>query len=268
MKKRISYILACICITLCMMPQFLNAQNSKPLNMPFYDDEPYHFGLIVGYNHAFYSIEYKDGYQNILHDAKQYLIEQSGYSINDGDQYVVNDINTSLGHGFTVGIIGNLRLAKYIDLRAVPSFSIVGRNVYYDITLIKTDMTRNSLRLASETEHICIELPIHIKYKSQRYNNTAGYIIAGANYKIDWYSNNKKNFIENKPRTIICKSNDIAAEIGAGFDFYTNHFKLGVELKMSYGLFNVANPDYSDFVFTNSIEKLKNKTFQLSFTFE
>ena len=59
---------------------------------------------------------------------------------------------------------------------------------------------------------------------------------------------------------------DLAAEIGAGFDFYTGYFKLGVEIKMSYGLLNVTKDE--NYMFTNSFENLKNKAFQLSFTFE
>ena len=67
-------------------------------------------------------------------------------------------------------------------------------------------------------------------------------------------------------QTAVVQKHDIAAEVGAGFDFYTGYFKLGIELKMSYGLLNVAKND--NYMYTNSFDSLRNKTFQLSFTFE
>ena len=78
----------------------------------------------------------------------------------------------------------------------------------------------------------------------------------------------KKNYDADsgRPKTLSVNRHDIAAEVGAGFDFYTGYFKLGIELKMSYGLLNVAKND--NYMYTNSFDSLRNKTFQLSFTFE
>ena len=50
MKKIIAKIVVCISIIFCMMPDALNAQNKKSILMPGYDNQPYHFGFIVGYN--------------------------------------------------------------------------------------------------------------------------------------------------------------------------------------------------------------------------
>ena len=55
-------------------------------------------------------------------------------------------------------------------------------------------------------------------------------------------------------------------DIGLGFDFYNNWFKLGVELKMSYGVRDILR--HEDNIYTDVIESLNSKTFTLGFTFE
>ncbi|MDX9907392.1 MAG: PorT family protein, partial [Bacteroidales bacterium] len=59
---------------------------------------------------------------------------------------------------------------------------------------------------------------------------------------------------------------DIYAIVGVGFDFYNPWFKMGVELKMSYGLLDVLKDDKT--FFTQSIDKINSKVFELGVTFE
>ncbi len=273
--KNIFKLLLCLSIITCMTSDLLKAQNSKPLNMQFYDDEPYHYGFILGYNQMPLSINYIDNFQNVIHPST----ELPSSSIFEGvpdiflkSDFKVLDINPQLTHGFTVGIVGNLRLAKYFDLRLIPSLSFGERKITYQIVSLQEDPISGAIKevayrdIRSTTHSTFIEFPLQIKYRSKRYNNSAAYIIAGANYKIDMSSHKKAYDSESRPKTLIFNRHDIAAEVGAGFDFYTGYFKLGVEIKMSYGLLNVAKKD--NYLFTSSFDSLRNKTFQLSFTFE
>ena len=276
MKKNILKFCICICFILCLIPDVSNAQNKKPLNLPLYDNEPYHFGISVGYNQMLFSIDYIDGYQSKIHQANELPANDIFHGVNDdflNSEFIVNDISGQMTHGITIGVVGNLRLSKYFDLRFIPSGSFGERKLTYNITSIQEDPVSGEITketpytINSSTHSTFVEFPLHIKYKSKRYNNTAAYIIAGANYKIDWASQ-KKNYDETsgKPKTLSIKRHDIAAEIGAGFDFYTGYCKLGVELKMGYGLLNVAKNE--NYLFTNSFDNLRNKTFLISFTFE
>lgn len=275
MKKNIIKSLICICALIFMAPNILNAQSRGPLNMPRYDDEPYHFGFILGYNQMLLSIDYIDNYQNIIHSPSELPSSDILPGTNDiflNSNFKVTDINPQMTHGFSVGIVGNLRLAKYFDLRLIPTLSFGERRIMYKIVSLQegpingsiTEVTKN---INSTTHSTFIEFPLQVKYRSKRYNNSAAYIIAGANYKIDMASQ-KKYYDETsgRPKALSINRHDLAAEVGAGFDFYTGYFKLGVELKMSYGLLNVAKKD--NYMFTNSFDNLRNKTFQLSFTFE
>lgn len=262
-RNKLNKFLASICLIL-LTPIFLNAQNNKPKNLPNYDNEPYHYGFIVGYNQLFFSPTYTEGFQSVLHNMST-LPNLSDYSAEGAIGYNIYGINPGGGHGFTVGIVGNLRMAKHFDLRLIPSLSFGHRTVNYDINVVYENGESKLLNPSSKTDHVCIEIPLHVKCRSKRYNNSAAYIFTGANYKFDMYS--RKNMIsQDIPLAVITKRHDIAAEVGAGFDFYTGYFKLGVEVKMSYGLIDVAEKDA--FMFTNSFDSLRNKTFQLSFTFE
>lgn len=275
MKKNIIKSLICICALIFMAPNILNAQSRGPLNMPRYDDEPYHFGFILGYNQMLLSIDYIDNYQNIIHSPNELPSSDILPGTNDiflNSNFKVTDINPQMTHGFSVGIVGNLRLAKYFDLRLIPTLSFGERRIMYKIVSLQEDPINGSItevtkNINSTTHSTFIEFPLQVKYRSKRYNNSAAYIIAGANYKIDMASQ-KKHYDETsgRPKELSINRQDLAAEVGAGFDFYTGYFKLGVELKMSYGLLNVAKKD--NYMYTNSFDNLRNKTFQLSFTFE
>ena len=275
MKKKLKHILL-FCITLVtLVPQTLNAQSKKPLNLPGYDNERYHYGFIIGYNQMLFSIDYVDGYQNIMHDPSELPSSDVLQGTTDeilNSPFKVNEISQRITHGFTVGIVGNLRLSKHFDLRLVPSLSFGERKLTYNITSIQenpVDGTINEVNksIHTNTHSTFVEFPLHLKIRSKRNHNTAAYVVAGANYKIDMAS--QKKFFDtnnNKPKALRVNRHDVAAEIGAGFDFYTGYFKLGIELKMSYGLLDVAKDH--DYMYTSSFDNLRNKTFQLSFTFE
>lgn len=257
-----------------MLPQLMNAQRRKPLNIPNYDNEPYHYGFIIGYNQMLFAIDYIDNYQGINHLSSEFPPNNVMPDIGDDfttSDFMVNKITPMMTHGFSVGIVGNLRLAKHFDLRLIPTLSFGERRIVYNIvSTTAIDNTTGELKeytVQSDTHSTFVEFPLQVKIRSNRNQNTAAYLIAGANYKIDMASQ-KKLYDEdaNRPNALRVNRHDIAAEIGAGFDFYTGYFKLGIELKMSYGLLDIAKDH--DFLYTSSFDSLRNKTFQLSFTFE
>ncbi len=55
-------------------------------------------------------------------------------------------------------------------------------------------------------------------------------------------------------------------KLGVGVEFYNAWFKFGIEVKMSYGLFDLLRSE--DNIYTEGIESLKSKVWQISFTFE
>ena len=278
MRFEFSYkkALLIIGLVLCMIPQIIVAQNEKPKNLLLYDNQPYHFGFIIGYNQMSYSMKYNEGYQLVEHDASEYPSTVDTY-FNPDSKYYVRSIAPVPESGFTVGVVGNLRLGKYFDLRLIPSLSFGTRTIEYQFYRDSDNVPEYESINFSKKKSIFstfIELPLQVKYRSKRLNNVAAYIIAGGNFKFDLASQKKSQVdIQNAQGeeitvtdNIRVKKTDIAAEIGAGFDFYTGYFKFGIEVKMSYGLLNIM--DSQNLIYDSSLKSIHNKTFQVSLTFE
>ncbi|HOI33272.1 MAG: porin family protein [Bacteroidales bacterium] len=243
------------------------AQRRKVMNLPKYDLEPYHFGFILAANEMHYTLNLKDGFQNVFHEPEFWPERPSSDSVQ-----LIN-MTPAATPGFTIGIVGNLRLANHFDLRFIPSLSFGERHMDYQVREYNNGADSLFLFRKSNASTF-VEFPLHIKYRSKRLNNAAAYIIGGVNYRIDLASQKKNERDITLPgggtETIIegirTNRNSVALEIGTGFDFYTNFFKFGVELKMSYGLGSIVETD--NYIYTSSVESLKNKIFQISFTFE
>lgn len=264
-------VLFAIGIIFVMIPQSVMAQSEKPKNLLLYDNQPYHFGFIIGYNQMSYAIKFNEGYQLVPHSASEYPNTDT-YASQDATYYV-RSITPVPEPGFVVGVVGNLRLGKYFDLRLIPSLSFGSRTIEYQFYRELNGETTNFSKKKSIFTTF-VEFPLQVKYKSKRLNNIAAYVIAGGNFKIDLASQKKSQVditgdqgeIKTVTDNIRVKRTDLAAEVGAGFDFYTGHFKFGIEAKMSFGLLNIL--DSQNLIYDSSIKSIQNRTFQISLTFE
>jgi hypothetical protein len=268
-------VLFAIGIMLVMIPQSLMAQSEKPKNLLLYDNQPYHFGFILGYNQMSYAINFNEGYQLAAHPSSEYPNVDSYAS--DNATYYVRSITPVPESGFVVGVVGNLRLGKYFDLRLIPSLSFGSRTLEYQFYReLNNGATDNNPYFTKRKSIFStfVEFPLQVKYKSKRLNNIAAYVIAGGNFKIDLASQKKSQVditsdqgeLKTVTDNIRVKRTDLAAEVGAGFDFYTGYFKFGIEAKMSFGLFNIL--DSQNLIYDSSIKSIQNRTFQISLTFE
>lgn len=210
----------------------------KPKNLALYDYQKIHFGFTLGINNL-----------NFNH-------QKNSSTINNDS---IKSINTISQKGFNLGIVSNLRLSKYTDLRFIPALVFGERKINYgfkDSANINYELKR--------IESTLLDFPIHIKYKSERYNNFRTYVITGIKYSLDIASQAR---IDDEGKEIIkLKRNDLMGEIGFGIDFYLEYFKFSPQIKISYGLLNLLSEDNT--IFTNSINRLTTNGWMLSFTFE
>ncbi|GAB1405457.1 MAG: outer membrane beta-barrel protein [Lentimicrobiaceae bacterium] len=233
------------------------AQRQKVRNLSDYDLAPYHFGFILGMNQMLFSMDIADNFQ-----FKNYEPLQTPDIYSDSTN--IYGIEHQPAYGFTIGIVSNLRLSEQLDLRFVPSLSFGERNIDY-MLYTKFEGERKIINISKKIQSTFVEFPLHIKYKGSRMNNIRPYWLAGAKYALDLASDSKKKE-ENNNVYLALKQNDLYAELGAGFDFYTTFFKFGIELKMSYGLTDILRREGN--IYTGGFDKLRSKLFLLSFTFE
>ena len=255
------------------------AQRRKVIYLQNYDKAPYHFGFLLGANFMDYNLMLKENYQDEVYTNFQDLPTASGnaqsnipiseanfvsYQITKVERDTMGwALNSIPRVGFSVGVIGDLRITDNLNLRLSPTFSLSEINYRYTLQINQVDGPKIFSRRSHNPYLSCVEFPLHLKYRSKRYNNVAAYLIAGGNPKL-YFSFKKQNQDFNwlKPNAF-----DVALEAGTGFDIYNQWFKMGVEFKFSFGLLN-AMSESQVFYYGKPLDGFKNKQFQLSFTFE
>lgn len=221
-------------------PFMANAQmNNEPENLPKYDKQVLHFGFALGINSSRFVV-------NRVGDLK---IRDTVYSV-ESDPV----------SGFNLGILSNLRIGEYFDLRFIPTLSFCQRNLNYHF--IYNDTTESFTPKNIESTYL--EFPFDLKFKSKRKDNYRIYVLAGWKYQIDMVSQAK--VIKTDKDIIKLNRNDYGYEIGLGIDFYLTYFKFSPEIKMYNGLSNLLVKENTSF--SSPIDALYSKTFMVSLFFE
>ncbi|MEI6061507.1 MAG: hypothetical protein WCR72_12420 [Bacteroidota bacterium] len=99
-------------------------------NKPDYDLQPYHFGFLLGINEMLFTINSEPGYQK-----KMFYNNETHFSLPDQncDSAYLFNMEAAPTFGFVIGIVSNLRLGQYFDLRFTPSLTFGERNLDYSI---------------------------------------------------------------------------------------------------------------------------------------
>ena len=265
MKKALKILVVALLLATTVIPA--QAQRRVIHYLPKYEQEPYHFGFLLAFNEMMYTVKTVENYQNLAQPADSW--PNGPYSVPNTRNIYVYNMETEMTPGFTVGIIGSKRLGRYFDLRFIPSLSFSERRMRYELAIIGNDGSTDMKTVTKSIGTTFVEFPLNIKYRSKRYNNIGMYVMGGVNPKLDLASqkDNKENingqeFINN----LVTKRFDCAAELGAGLDIYNQWFKMGVEVKMSYGMLDIVKNEA--FIYTAPIDQLRNKLFQFSLLFE
>ena len=256
--KKIKIIIISIIVGLILFQGNTFAQFNKYRNLPRYDITRWHFGFILAENTMFFTAKTNPGFQTVKFDqAKSPDIF--------GDSLFLYGVTPEPTYGFTIGIVTNLRIAKYLDLRFVPSLAFGERYINYSLYRYQ-DNVPTLVDIKKSIISTCVLFPLHFKYKSARVNNFRAYVLGGINYSIDLASQSSKKDEQSSEIQLKLYRHDFLLDIGVGGDFYTTFFKFGVELKMSYGINDLLKSEGN--IYTEGIKHLNGKIFQLAFTFE
>lgn len=241
LKKSLTYIAIILLTSGGCLPTAFSQNARKAPNLPNYDYKKLHFGFILGINNADFATKAKT-------------------NLNPFDSIRVIETTPSLG--FDVGLVADLRLGEYFNLRFVPEISLVDRTVNYRVQYLLSDETTTNKKL----ESVCVDLPLLVKMKSSRMHNCRVYVVNGGQLSIDLASQAKKK--NKNSELVFLKLNrmDFQVQTGVGIDFYANLFKFSIEAKMSYGIANLLKDEGN--VYTNSIDYLRGKIFHISILFE
>lgn len=216
----------------------------KGQNLVSYDNRLLHYGFFLGLNRSGFRV-------NASPYFNKQLVDTSLKS--DAKLYAINPIASA---GFSTGFILNIRLFDLLDARVLPTVSFYQRYVdfRYQNDSVVTELKQSTFSF--------IEVPILLKYKSQRRNNTRMYMLAGIKPAIEVGS--KKGEIQDD--RLRSTTFDFNLEYGFGFDLYYPLFKFSPEIRFSHGFSNLRNKDPN--VYSQSIRKMYTHTITLYFNFE
>lgn len=210
-------------------------QAEAQMNRVSHDDKKIYFGIMMGSNTSSFKITHSENF--IRHDS-------------------ILVVESPNGPGFNLGIVANYRLNQHFDLRSIAGISFFTRYLDYQ------EIAANERNIAIES--ISIQLPLDLKFKSDRYNNFRFYVVGGARAEYDLASNSNKR----KANDIIkLKRFDFAAEYGIGFQFFLPMVIIVPEVRLSNGFYNIHTPT-ENFQYSDVIDDLKSRAIIFSLIFE
>lgn len=205
------------------------------LNYLEYINKRLYFGITLGY-----------------HTSNFKIVHSEDFIYNDS----INEIVSTRGPGFNLGIVSNLRLGKYFDLRFVPTLT------FGDKKLVFTENT--GTQVVKTIESIQLDFPLTFRFKSQPIKDMRFYVLAGMKYSIDLASNAEARKADDQIKIF---RNDIAYEYGLGIQIFFPLFIFSPEIKFSNGIFNLHAKD-EQLIYSNMIDKLLSRTIIVSLHFE
>lgn len=159
--------------------------------------------------------------------------------------------------GFNLGIIGNLQIHKYFDIRFIPSLVFTDRRIQYQV--VNTPKPVNK-----QVQQIYISLPLEFRYKSKPIKDFRLFVMAGLRYDFDLNSNNKKR---GEATQLKLKPHDLCFEYGIGVQYYFTYFIISPEFKMSHGLLDIKGNN-EGLLYQRVIDKIFSRAFTITINFE
>jgi Outer membrane protein beta-barrel domain len=202
-------------------------------NLENWDKQRISYGFYLGFNNYDYKFEYKT---------------------------VGKDIQVIGTTGFNVGIIANLRLTEYFDLRFEPGLSFTTRDLYYPDLPLQKDYLR-------EVKSTYINFPLLLKFSALRTGNIRPYLLGGVSTTLNLASNEKvvDDNLQGIFRSTKFNNN---FEIGFGLDLYLEYFKFSPSIR---GVFSMDDELIRDndpnSPWTSNITAMKSRGVFVNFTF-
>ena len=213
------------------------------INLPNFDKKPIHYGYFLGLNQYDFKFEYINNFYKELN---------------------YKDISVIPKTGFVVGLIGDIRINEYLNLRFEPGLYYSSRELKYPEF---TEFTKESDQ-RREIKSTYIHLPLLIKVSAKRINNFKPFVIAGISTDFN-LSSNQKNRNDNAGNIFRVTDQNLNYELGLGFDFYLYYFKFSPSLRGIFSFQNELIPDADPASpWTGKINKMLSRGIAVIITFE
>ncbi len=233
MKKIVTTLL--LLFVLFGYAQFPGGTFSKDpiLNNENFDKQRVYWGYFLGFNSYDFKFEYKD---------------------------VAPDILVKSTIGFNVGLVGDLRLHEYINLRFEPGLYYTQRNLTYANQTKQLDALR-------EVAATYIHLPLLLKFSSLRTGNIRPYLLGGVSTTLN-LSSNFNSLDDNSQQRFRVEKWTKNYEIGFGVDLYLEYFKFSPSIRGVFGIGDELIRDNDpNSPWTGNVQSMKTRAILINFTF-
>lgn len=230
-------------ITLLIFAQSASAQlfsKERIKNQENFDKAPLSWGYYLGFNSFDFNFDYN---QNLA------------------------DIQVERTAGFTVGLVGNMRINNNLDLRLEPGLNITKRLLYFDpsnfngLEFTESDLTR-------EVRSTYIHFPLLLKISTNRVNNIKPFIVGGFSAALN-LSSNEENPDDNSAGQFRLKKSMLFYELGIGIDLYLFWFKFTPSIRGVFALNDEVVRDVDpNSPWTSNIKSMKTRGLFINFTFQ
>jgi hypothetical protein len=229
------YKIVRIFILAFFIPLSTIGQEAFQKNLPFSDSKWLHYGFSIGIHTSSFQLKYSDKFVTPEMDS-------------------VHSIMPANAFGFSLGFITDFRLADQLTIRILPKVSFYEFPVDFNYTNGNTDQQL--------IEATVVEIPILLKYKSERHKNFRVYFVGGVAPGLEVSGKKRK---EQSDDRLLTREFNVSLEMGFGIDMYYPLFKFSPEIRFSKGLFNFLRED--DYGYSDGIESLKTNVVSLYFQF-
>ena len=174
------------------------------------------------------------------------------------------DIKVEPSLGFNVGLVGNLRINDYLDLRLEPGVSFNSLSLDFNVPENRLGNFTNQREINLTYVHV----PLLLKVSTKRLKNFKPFIVGGVSTSFN-LSSNEDNPDDNTAGQFRSRTNSFYYELGFGVDFYLYFFKFTPSLRGVFGLSDDLVPDSNpESPFTTNIDKMSMRGVFLNFTFQ
>lgn len=171
------------------------------------------------------------------------------------------DIKSQSTTGFNVGLIGDLRLFEYLDLRFEPGLYYTQRNLTYNSFEDPVDRLR-------EVKSTYIHFPLLLKFSSKRTGNVRPFLTGGFSRSLNLGSNEKSKD-DNSSGIFRMKRWTNNYEVGFGVDLYFEYFKFSPSIRGIFGLNDeLVRDNDPNSAYTGNISSMKTRAIVINFTFQ
>lgn len=203
------------------------------INLENFDLQRVYWGYYLGFSSYDFKVDYKKEGQEI-------------------------DIKSTTG--FNVGIVGDVRLSEFFNLRAEPGLYVTQRDLNYPGFTDKRDIVR-------EVKATNIHFPLLLKYSALRSGNIRPYLLTGVSATLNLGSNETVTD-DNAQQVFRVTRWTQNYELGFGIDFYTEYFKFSPSIRGILGLNDELVRDRDpNSPWTSNINSLKTRGIFINFTF-